>query len=55
MSKINLDYINRTLIEKGDRPFKLEELEYPDVITDGNHLLDKELLKNIGGKYGRYR
>ena len=53
MSKINLDYINRTLIAKGDRPFKLEELEYPDVITDGSHLLDKDG-KPVGTKGDMY-
>ena len=42
MTNLDIDYINTKLLEKGDRPFKLVDLEYPEVRTDGHHLLDKE-------------
>ena len=42
MSTLDIKYINKTLLEKGDRPFTLAELEYPEVKTDGTHLLDKD-------------
>ena len=42
MANIDVDYINTKLLEKGDCPFKLADLEYPEVKTDGLHLLDKD-------------
>lgn len=40
MVGIDINYINKKLIEKGDIPFQQEDLEYPDIKTDGVHLLD---------------
>ncbi len=42
MMKIDVDYINTKLLEKGDRPFKLSELSYPEVKTNGRYLLDSQ-------------
>ena len=40
MGKIDIDYINTTLLEKGDEPLKLKDLNYPDVVTNGSYLVD---------------
>lgn len=41
MSKINIDYINTKLLEKGDTPLKLSEVSYQPIITNGRNLLDE--------------
>lgn len=40
MMKIDVDYINKKILEKGDQPFKLVDLEYPEVKTNGARLID---------------
>ena len=42
MANIDVNYINTKLFEKGDRSFRLADLEYPEVRTDGQHLLDQD-------------
>lgn len=42
MVSLDVRYINTKLLEKGDYPFKLADLEYPEVRTDGHHLLDND-------------
>lgn len=42
MVSLDVRYINTKLLEKGDHPFKLADLEYPEVRTDGHHLLDND-------------
>lgn len=53
MNKIDIDYINTKLIEKEDAPFKLSDLEYPEIITNGSYLLDSNG-KPIGTKGDMY-
>ena len=53
MSRIDIDYINTKLIEKEDAPFKLSDLEYPEIITNGSYLLDGDG-KPIGTKGDMY-
>lgn len=53
MINIDVDYINTKLLEKGDSLFKLADLEYPSVKTDGVHLLDRDG-KPVGTKGDMY-
>ncbi len=53
MKNIDVDYINTKLLEKGDSLFKLADLEYPCVKTDGVHLLDRDG-KPVGTKGDMY-
>ena len=41
MSKINIDYINTKLLEKGDPPLKVSEVSYQPIRTNGRNLLDE--------------
>lgn len=55
MSKIDINYINTKLIEKGDSPLKLKDLDYPEIITDGSHLLNEhgQVIGTKGDMYAK--
>ena len=50
---IDVTYINTKLLEKGDRPFSLQELSYPEIKANGKYLLDSSM-QPVGTKGDMY-